>query len=442
MTRRRPTTARLASFALVPAVAMLAAVLVTFAPAPAAASGGTASGGTGSSSTGSSSTVTALDTGTPAAATPTPSASATASPTATPTPPPSTPPSKPPTTSPKPKPPPQPARPHPHKAPALPKRQHPKRKQWPVSVDLRTVPALAGVRFSVDGHIYATGTDGTAVVTMQHDFAAHTLAVLTPTFATANRRYSFARWSGQRDPNQTYRTVVTGLPWRAGYAITAAFTQQCPVSPAFTDQHGTRLDPAILTSATLKSDAGQLSALPLRGTTWLECTTAIYSGGVLATRPIAYRLQSLIAAGTNIVDAGRQSFNPTANPNPTFAGYFYDLTVTAHDAFFGGTSGNAATVTGADGARHQAVFSPSHTALFKHLPRGDYTIGVTGGGIGLSKGLRLSRDSSADLNVVSVGDLGAGAGGGGAFAVVLPLLARYRRGRSPRMAHSQEVLAE
>ncbi len=443
MTGRHPTRGRLAALALTPAAAALGVLLVLLTALPATAGDVAAGGVTADVS------ATGAATAPPASGLPTASAtgptdpSATASPPATVTPTPTAPATtpKPPSTAPKP-PPVRITRPHPHKAPALPRRAHPKRKQWPVGVVLRTVPALAGVRFSVDGGIYTTGPDGTVVVTRQHDFTPHTLALLTPRIDTAARHYSFARWSGQRDPDQTYRTVVTGLPWRAGYAITAAFTEQCPVTPAFTDQHGVRVDPADLAPATLKSDTGQLSTLPVRGTTWFACTVTVYSGGVLTTRPVVYRLQSLVASGTNIVDAGRQSFNPAAVPAPTFVGYYYDLTVTAHDALFGGSSGGAATVTGPDNVRHRLTFTASHVAVFKHLPRGDYTASVTGGGLGLSKNLRLSRDTGTDLNMVTVGDVGTGVGGGAAFALTLPLVARHRRVRVRRVLRFRKVLPE
>jgi hypothetical protein len=433
MTDRHPARARLATLVLAPVAPALGVLLLLLTPLPTTAVVITALGGTAAP----------LDSGTPtvsATGTTDPSATASPPPTPTPTAPATTP--KPPPTTPKPPPVVRIVRPHPHKAPALPKRSHPKRKQWPVSVVLRTVPALAGVRFSVDGGIYTTGADGTVVVTKEHDFTPHTLALLTPRIDTAARHYSFAQWSGQRDPNQTYRTVVTGLPWRAGYAITAAFTEQCPVTPAFTDQHGVRVDPASLAPATLKSDTGQLSTLPVRGTTWLPCTVTVYSGGVLTTRPVVYRLQSLVTSGTNIVDAGRQSFNPVTAPAPTFVGYFYDLTVTAHDALFGGSAGGTAAVTGPDNVRHPLALAPSHVAVFRHLPRGDYSVSVAGGGIGLSKTLRLSRDTGTDLDVVSAGDVGAGASGGVVFALTLPLLARHRRAWLRRVLRPREVLPE
>ncbi|HEU5356642.1 MAG TPA: hypothetical protein VFU65_19385 [Actinocrinis sp.] len=301
------------------------------------------------------------------------------------------------------------------------------------------MPALPSVRFSVDGRIFTAGADGTVAVSLEHDFTQHTLALLTPTFTTAAHRYTFYRWEGQRDPNQAYRTVVTGLPWRAPYAITASFAEQCPVTPTFTDQHGVPLDVSALDSATVRSDTGQISALPVRGTSWLTCAVPVYAGGALVTRPLGYRLQSLMTGGTNVVDAGKQSFHPAGNPRPAFVGLFFNLTVSAHDALFGGPAGNEAVLTGPDHRRHTAAFPASqHAATFSHLPRGDYSLTVSGAsGVALSKPIRLSRDAAADVAVMTGADLGSTAACGSILAVSLPLVARHRRRRLGRFLGSR-----
>jgi len=413
MTRGRVNGRRRAVLALPPVVGALLAALLVLLPSPATASGATALPGAAAPS----------DTTAPPD-TITPSASATA-PDSTPDSPSAAP------TTPPPPPPDNPAaqRPHPHTTQgSQPGRSHPTRTPRPVSVQLRTVPALPTVRFSIDGRIFTAGPDGAVTVTLDHDFTQHTLALLTPALTAAGHRFAFYRWQGQRDPDQAYRTVVTGLPWRAPYAITAAFAEQCPVTPAFTDQHGAALDVSTLTPATVRSDTGQISTLAVLGTSWLTCEIPVYVDGSVTTRPLGYRLQSLMAAGTNIVDAGKQSFAPDTDPRPTFVGLYFNLAVTAHDAFFGAAAGSHAVLVGPDHHLHTLDFTAAHTATFAHLPRGDYTLTVTGAsGVALTKPIRLSRDSSTDLTVVTGADLGSTAAAGGVFAVMLPLVARHRR---------------
>ena len=113
---------------------------------------------------------------------------------------------------------------------------------WPVTITIRTVPALPGVQFSVDGTPLTTNGAGEANYTQQHNFSSHTLRLVNTTIATPLRRYQFSRSAGQRDPNQAFRPVVGGLPMRADYTVTAGFAVRCPVKPRFTSQQGTPLD--------------------------------------------------------------------------------------------------------------------------------------------------------------------------------------------------------
>src|SRR6266704_2763763 len=91
-----------------------------------------------------------------------------------------------------------------------------------------------------------------------------------------HRRYRFVRWAGQRDPNQAFRPAVTGLPMRADYTITAGFAVQCPVTPRFTDQHGSSIDARLISQVTIRSDAGQQASLAPGRTSWLSCLQPSY----------------------------------------------------------------------------------------------------------------------------------------------------------------------
>src|SRR5689334_15052069 len=62
---------------------------------------------------------------------------------------------------------------------------------WPVTVTIRTVPALPGVRFTLDGTALTTGRDGTAAHTGRHDFGRHTLRLTDSTIVRQDRQYRF-----------------------------------------------------------------------------------------------------------------------------------------------------------------------------------------------------------------------------------------------------------
>ncbi|MDF3143070.1 MULTISPECIES: hypothetical protein [unclassified Streptomyces] len=278
----------------------------------------------------------------------------------------------------------------------------PQRIDRQVTVSFRTVPAVPGVRLRFGAEIVTTDTRGRASYTASHTLAQQTLRLLDTTVDTGQRRYRFARWSGQRDPDQAFRPVVHGLPLRADYTVTAAFTVAYPVSPRFTDQHGTPLDLRHISQVTVKSSTGRLTDLPVRGTTWLDGAIPVYRSSRLDVTPVTYSLQSLVYDGAQLADAGRQRFSPNTRRTVTFTGPFHNLRITAHDAVFGGGTGRRAEVTGPDKKTHSVRLDDHHSAVLTHLPRGEYRVTVKEpGGISQTQSLQLSRSTTTNVPVIS-----------------------------------------
>jgi hypothetical protein len=299
---------------------------------------------------------------------------------------------------------------------------------WPVTVTIRTVPALPGVRFALDGTALTTGRDGTAAQTGQHNFSQHTLRLTDRAIVRQGRQYRFTRWAGQRDPDQAFRASVHGLPMRADYTITAAFSAWCPVTPHFTDQHGRVLGPAQIAQVTVRDDTGQAASLRPSGTTWLQCSRPVARGSTLLSQDMQCSVQRVMVSGANVVHAGIERFWPGRTRAPTITGYFHDLTITAHDALFGGGTGQEALVTLPDHTVVAEPLGPGHAATLSSLPQGSYQVRVkAGGAIVSAQTLRLSRDVTVNLTAVSPIDLAALGGGLFAAVVGLPLLSGSRR---------------
>jgi hypothetical protein len=301
---------------------------------------------------------------------------------------------------------------------------------WPITITIRTVPALPGIRFLFDDNPLVTGPQGTASFTERHDFAAHTLQ-LTQTHLTSGRyQYQFARWAGQRDPNQAFRPTVAGLPMRADYTVTASFSVSCQVRPRLVQQDGTTIPPGLVSHIELHSSTGQAAALGPQGTSWLPCARPVYRGSELYSRDVGYSVLEMLIDGTNVVHAGVQRFSPDRTPVPTVTGYFYALTITAHDALFGGAIGSYALLTMPDQAVRRVMLGPGHTATVVDLPEGNYQLQVKAAGASIpAQVVHLSKDQTADLAAVTHADL-ALTGGVFALAVAgIPLLSRTRRRR-------------
>jgi hypothetical protein len=303
-------------------------------------------------------------------------------------------------------------------------------KPWPITITIRTVPSLSGVRFVFDGTPIVTGPQGSTSVTEQHNFSAHTLTLADTKLSASGRRYTFVRWAGQRDPNQAFRPTVQGLPMRADYTVTASFAVMCPVSPRLAQQDGAALAANRVAQITLRNNLGQPVMLRPSGTTWLPCAWPVYRGSLMSSTDLQYSVQSMRVSGTNTVHVGVERFKPGRTPNPRLTGYFYAITITAHDALFGSAVGSYALLTMPDRTVRRVPLGPRHIATVNNLPQGDYQVQVKARGASVpAQTLRLSKDQTANLAAVTRGDIAVVCGALLAGLAGIPLLSRTRRRR-------------
>ena len=80
---------------------------------------------------------------------------------------------------------------------------------WPVTITIRTVPALPGIRFRSTAWRWSPAAGGTASMTERHNFASTPWRCYHTQIHASGRQYRFARWAGQRDPNQAFRRPCT-----------------------------------------------------------------------------------------------------------------------------------------------------------------------------------------------------------------------------------------
>jgi hypothetical protein len=301
---------------------------------------------------------------------------------------------------------------------------------WPITITIRTVPALPGVRLTFDGTVLTTGRRGVAAVTERHNFSLHTLRLRKTRIVFKGRRYTFVRWAGQRDPNQAFSPTVRDLPMRANYTVTASFNVRCPVRPLFTDQLGRALDPGGIALVSVRSNTGQSATLSPTGTTWLPCAEAIYRGSTMSSQPVRYSVQDVMISGTNVVHAGVERFWPIRTPDPAVIGYFHNLTIAAHDALFSSGTGSVALVTLPDHSVRRVPLGPGHAVTLHNLPQGRYQVAVKAGSAIISgQSLRLSKNQIVNFTAVTMLDLASLGGTVLLVAAGLPLLSGSRRKR-------------
>ena len=168
------------------------------------------------------------------------------------------------------------------------------------------------------------------------------------------------------------------------------------MTPTFVDQNGQPIDAGQVSAATARSDTGEIVTIAPTGTTWLEgIRVTSRPNAPIELQDVAYSWQSVVVAGTNVVDAGRQSFTPATNPDVTVQGQFHDLTVTGYDALLGYGTGDRAVITFPDGTVQtepldsdacRGLSAPARAAPIR--PRSP-----PGASIVANQQVRLSRDS-------------------------------------------------
>ena len=308
----------------------------------------------------------------------------------------------------------------------------------PVTLVVNTVPALSGIRLSMDGSTVVTDASGRATITQNRNLDQHTLTLADTTVQTADQRYAFSRWVGQRDPEQAF-TPSLGVTMRTNDTLTAAFDVARAVTPVFTDQHGQPIDAGLVSAATARSDTGEIVTIAPTDTSWLDSVRANYRPNApIDMQNVSYSWQSVVVAGSNVVDAGRQSFTPATDPDLTVHGQFHDLTVTGYDALLGYGTGSDAVITFPDGTVQTRPLGINDAAVFPRLPRGTYKAQVTAGSsIVASQQIRLSRESTVSVPVISPYDLAIVLGSVALVALALVLIGR-RKTRRRVFGHTRQ----
>lgn len=303
-------------------------------------------------------------------------------------------------------------------------------QSWPITLTILTVPAVPGVRFRFDGMRLVTNREGVTSFTERHNFLPHTLGLEQTAVDVSGRRYTFVRWAGQRDPDQAFRSTVYGLPMRASYTVTASFAVACPVSPRLVKQNGAPLPARQVSRITVLSSLGQTATLRPSGITWLPCASPVYRDSSLSSRDVQYSVQSVLVGGSNVVHAGVERFSPSQTSSPKVTGFFYSLTITAHDALLGGALGSYALLTMPDRTVRKVEIGPQRIATVRGLPIGDYQVQVKAGNARVSAlTVHLSRDETANLTAISRIDILIVCAALAIGIAGAPLLSRTRRSR-------------
>lgn len=291
-------------------------------------------------------------------------------------------------------------------------------------VHLRTVPAVAGVEFLLDGAVVTTGSDGSATT-------------LTADLNDVNKRLTL---SSAVVPVGTVALVkVTRAPPRAAHEreLVVALSVSRPVRMQFVDPAGEPIAAERVAAVRLRADGviEHLRGSRIRHPVLLRSARAELVGNVWRVRTMSYSMASAAIDGGEAVFAGQQQFRPAVAGVWQIRLAVFRVTVTAHDALFGTRVASSVVVTRPDGAQYERhVGSGGVPATLESVVRGDYRLRFTAAVIGSTTPVRISRDDHIDVRVITLTDVLA-------IATVVALLAgsalygalrvaRYDAGRS------------
>ena len=277
-------------------------------------------------------------------------------------------------------------------------------------VSVRTVPAVSGLTITFDGRRYVTDSRGRVRLPRR---GAGAVTGLWPRIAVHQRRLDA-------------RTIVRFARWfSVGTESIAALDTIRRVGWQFVDAGGGPVPTARVERLVLRSTTGEVRVVrsELGRPRWLFSRRVSLIRGKPVLKDVGYAVQRVSVLGSNVVNAGQQTFLPEHQRTVRFKLAFYTLTIRGEDALFGSSVGSRVQLRLPNGSVRDLEVVHGR-ALATALPRGNYRISLTGGLYGLAQPLLLSRSQVVVVPVVTWLDLLVVGGGLLVVAIGLVLVGR------------------
>jgi hypothetical protein len=305
------------------------------------------------------------------------------------------------------------------------------------TLNVQSVPRVAGARIVVDGVTHLTNARGFAAI--PSTVGVHQVSVLPPVSEPPGTRVKFFRWLDPQIMKRHSLLLHSGTNHEQ-----ASFIVSRPVSISVKGPTGQKVPLDRISSIVMTSSIGQRLTFAAHSPLARLATNRIArKGDRLVSLPIRYALQAVMMDGSNVVHLGGQAFYVRSSGRTRWVvqALVFPLRVEVHDALFGFATGESVKLVLPDNSTRIVDLGSGHATTLVALPRGLYTLVPKGPGIGLTSPTALSKPQGARLLLLSWLDIGVVLGFAVAFLAGLPLLGGrlVRRGRRPewRMAHGE-----
>jgi len=292
-------------------------------------------------------------------------------------------------------------------------------------VTIGTMPAVADFPVTLDGVTRRTDADGR----VHFDTAASSDSTLSERITPTDAELSIGGQDVKVRSNKLY-------PFRPVRMLALDLSYQ--VRFGFSGLSGAPVDPASISTITVKSPVGEVTKLDAQKSAWLQGSRAVSTGSGLAVDTLEWTIQSVEFAGSNVVNASQQRFRPADQQPVAVKLLFFSLSLKIHDALFNHPVGGKVKLVYPDGHAETFRVDGGGQVRITTVPRGQYSLTILGSGPGLSRPLAVSRDQDLELPFYSWWDLATLLGGLAAIAAALAVVGVIRR-RRHALDHSDEL---
>jgi hypothetical protein len=288
----------------------------------------------------------------------------------------------------------------------------------PTEVRIQTVPALAGVAFTMDGRQFLSGPDGVASISIPKA-GLYRLTVNAEQYSNPDQRISFSRWLDE-DYRPFHDIMVP-----TNKAIVVGLNIFYKVNQYFVDLSGNPVDPKRITGITIKSAQGDIFNYQQNQTQWVPASRIARRSTGLEQTKLLYSVMAVNVDGSNVVTAAQQRFFTGPTDTWKIALTLYAMQLNGRDLLFGSPAGQAVTLKFPNGRTESYPLNQAGAANISYLARGIYQVQLTGTkGLDNTNPVALSKNQAVTENVITYLDLEVTGGIGLFIALGLLLFGR------------------
>lgn len=268
-----------------------------------------------------------------------------------------------------------------------------------LALTIHVVPPFAGAQFALDGEVFASNSQGVAVIPTGQT-GIHVLEAL-PIEELSTMRAEFARWGDDFFQPRRKIDLPRTTPLEVGYELSY------PVTLGFVDLNGEKVSPRRVTSVTIRNTLGSVEEYEGPGPHWFQAVRLLRRFIGLTAKPVQYSVETAMVDGSNVVQRAEQRFFVTGEEHKNIELLLYSVRFTSQDALFGSPIGSHVLLEYPDGEQQRVPLAEDGTVQVSSLARGSYMASVEASGISPPVPVSVSRNfQEATLKVISYLDIG------------------------------------